>query len=216
MLIAGLTGSIAMGKSTVAKLFKDLGIPMISADEIVHKLYEGPVVSEIEALFPGSTKDGKVDRQALMQNLKQSPDNFSTLEALIHPLVREEEWDFIKEQKSAESDVVIIEIPLLYEIGNEKMMDVVILASADAEIQRSRALERPGMSAEKFDIIMKKQIPDKQKREKADIIINTGQCIEATSKEVKEAVETLKAKSIALPTSANAYQRWVNKMEFGY
>lgn len=209
MLIIGLTGSIAMGKSTVATLFQEGGLPIISADQIVHDLYEkAAVADEIEALFNGSTANGRVDRAALMQRLDGKSENFKKLEALIHPLVRAEEWAFIKAQKQSGAPLIIIEIPLLFETGAEQLMDKVVLASASAADQKNRALARPGMTEEKLAIILAKQMPDAEKRQKADIIINTSLPLEETAREVKAAITTLTAMAKATADDSPAYESW--------
>lgn len=214
MLIIGLTGSIAMGKSTVARLFQEGGLPVISADQIVHDLYENAAVAnEIEALFKGSTANGRVDRAALMQRLDGKAENFKKLEALIHPLVRAEEWAFIKTQKQSGTPLIIIEIPLLFETGAEQLMDKVVLASASAADQKSRALSRPGMTEEKLAIILAKQMPDEEKRQKADIIINTSLSLEETAREVKAAITSLTALAKETADESPAYKSWQAEMQ---
>lgn len=214
MLIIGLTGSIAMGKSTVARLFQEGGLPVISADQIVHDLYENaPVANEIEALFNGSTANGRVDRAALMQRLAGKAENFKKLEALIHPLVRAEEWAFIKAQKQAGTPLILIEIPLLFETGAEQLMDKVVLASASAADQKARALARPGMTEEKLAIILAKQMPDEEKRQKADIIINTSLSLEETAREVKAAITSLTVLAKETADESPAYKSWQAEMQ---
>ena len=203
MIILGLTGSIAMGKSTVAEMFSNKGIPVISADKIVHDLYEGKAVPLIETAFPGSTHENKVDRQKLMQSLLKQNEGFEKLEAIIHPLVRQEEWRFIQQQKTTGSETIIIEIPLLFETGAEALMDAVILVSAPAEIQKQRALARPGMSEEKFTSLVEKQMPDATKRERADYIIETHTSLEETQTAVNSLIETVKKQ-----IKPKAYQKW--------
>lgn len=210
MLIIGLTGSIAMGKSTVAKMFKDNGIPVISADDIVHSLYEGAATPLVEAAFPGSTKDNIVDRTALSDILQNSPDGFKKLEALIHPLVREEEWQFIKNHHQLDTAIVVIEIPLLYETGADALMDYVVLASADEKTQRARALDRPNMTEEKFELILSKQMPDSEKRQKSDHIINTACTMEETDRAVNELINSLK--NLEVKANPSAFQRWETQM----
>lgn len=224
MLIAGLTGSIAMGKSTVADMIAACGIPMISADQIVHDLYDGPIAADIEAAFPGSTKPNdssgehklSVDRQALIKYLNGQPELFKKLEAIIHPLVRKEEWAFIERQKRLGAELILIEIPLLFETGAEALMDMVILASATSEDQRRRALARPGMTEEKLDLIRKKQLPDHIKREKADLIINTSLSLEETDEEVKNAIIDMRSRAQQMASKPDikdsAYQRWAAEM----
>ena len=207
MLIIGLTGSIAMGKSTVAGFFKAAGVPATSADEIVHDLYEGRAADLIGAKFKGSLKQGKVDRARLMDILNtgtkdEITHNFRALEAIIHPLVREEEWNFLKNTKQQGAAMAVIDIPLLFETGSEVMMDVVVLASAPIEIQQKRALERHGMTIEKFNALNARQMDDQIKREKADFVIDTGCTLAETERAVKRLIERLETK----PSSA--YIRW--------
>ncbi len=212
MIIIGLTGSIAMGKSTVADFFHQHGVPMISADQIVHDLYNGQAASLIEAAFPGTTNTNDqnhqtVDRQKLMAALTKDEAGFQKLETLIHPLVRDQEWAFLQQQKAKNTPLVLIEIPLLFETNAEDFMDAVVLVSASAEQQKKRALARPNMTPEKFNAIVNKQMPDAQKRQKADYIIDTGTTLEATENQVKTVIETLKSRGV--PT---AYKKWCETM----
>ncbi|MGH1405377.1 MAG: dephospho-CoA kinase [Rhodomicrobiaceae bacterium] len=204
MLIIGLTGSIAMGKSTVAKMLLDNGIPMISADQIVHDLYEDEAVPILEKAFPGSTENNQVNREKLLSLLLKEEDGFKKLETLIHPLVRQKEWEFIKENKEKSSDLVAIEIPLLFETGAEKLMDVVLLASAPAEVQKQRVMARPGMTTEKFKTLLAKQMPDAEKRKKADFIVDTSCSLEETEEQLKEIIVSLKNKQ------PKAYATWLD------
>lgn len=203
MLIIGLTGSIAMGKSTVAKMLLDNGIPMISADQIVHDLYEAEAVPILEKAFPGSTENNQVNREKLLSLLLKEEDGFKKLETLIHPLVRQKEWEFIKENKEKSSDLVAIEIPLLFETGAEKLMDVVLLASAPAEVQKQRVMARPGMTTEKFKTLLAKQMPDAEKRKKADFIVDTSCSLSETEDQLKEIIVSLKNKQ------PKAYDLWL-------
>lgn len=202
MLIIGLTGSIAMGKSTVAKMLLENGIPMISADQIVHDLYEDEAVPILEKAFPGSTENNQVNRKKLLSLLLKEDDGFKKLEILIHPLVRQKEWEFIKENKEKSSDLVAIEIPLLFETGAEKLMDVVLLASAPAEVQKQRVMARPGMTTKKFKTLLAKQMPDAEKRKKADFIVDTSCSLEETEEQLKKIIVSLKQKQ------PKAYDAW--------
>jgi len=203
MIILGLTGSIAMGKSTVAQMFSTKGIPVISADKIVHDLYNGKAAPLIETSFPGSTRGHKVDREKLMQSLLKQDQGFEKLEAIIHPLVRQEEWQFIQQHKTKGSEILIIEIPLLFETGAQDLMDAVILVSAPAEVQKQRALSRPNMSLEKFTSLVEKQMPDATKRTRADYIIETHTSLEETQTAVNSLIETIKKE-----IKPKAYQKW--------
>jgi len=213
MIIIGLTGSIAMGKSTVADLFHQNGVPMISADQIVHDLYNGQAAPLIEAAFPGSTNTDHhnqqtVDRQKLMACLTKDEAGFQKLEKLIHPLVREQEWIFLQQEKAKNTPLVLIEIPLLFETNAQNLMDAVVLVSAPADCQKKRALARPNMTLEKFNTIINKQMPDAQKRQQADHIINTDTSLEATEKQVKALIKTLKSTK-----PATAYKKWCETMD---
>ncbi|PYE33111.1 dephospho-CoA kinase [Rhizobium sp. PP-F2F-G38] len=193
MIVLGLTGSIGMGKSTTAEMFKALGVPVNDADAVVHDLYRGQAVAPIEAVFPGSTKDGVVDRAALSAALARHPDGFKTLEAIVHPLVRERERDFLDREKRAAAPLVILDIPLLYETGGEGRVDAVVVVTCDADIQRQRVLARPGMTPEKFALILSRQMPDSEKRARANYVIDTGHGLDAARQRVEEIVSALTA-----------------------
>lgn len=203
MLIIGLTGSIAMGKSTIAAMLEKNGIPMISADKIVHDLYKEEAVPLIEKAFSGSTESGQVNREKLLKLLLKEDEGFKKLETLIHPLVRQKEWEFIKNQKDEGAEIIAIEIPLLFETGADKLLDAVLLASAPAEVQKQRVMQRPGMTEEKFKTLLSKQMPDAEKREKADFIVDTSCSLEETEDQLKEIIVSLKQQQ---PT---AYDAWL-------
>jgi dephospho-CoA kinase len=172
-VILGLTGSIGMGKSTVARMFAEGGVPVFDADAVVHRLQgpEGALVVEIEAAFPGTTGPDGVNRSALAERVLAEPDDLRRLEALIHPAVRREQQAFLAAHAGA--PVVVLDIPLLFEKGLEAQCDKVAVVSADAEIQRLRTLARPGMTPEKFLRILSHQLPDAEKRARADFVITT-------------------------------------------
>ena len=188
MIVLGLTGSIGMGKSTTAKLFAEQGIPVNDADQVVHDLYRGEAVAPIGAIFPEAVRDGFVDRAVLAGNLAKNPANFSELEAIVHPLVRARERQFLEVQKAAGADMVVLDIPLLFETGGAERVDRIVVVSCDADIQRRRVLERPGMTREKFEMILSRQLPDAEKRARADYVIDTGHGIEAARKRVIEII----------------------------
>ena len=195
MLIFGLTGSIGMGKSTVAARFRALGIGVCDADAEVHKLYEGAAVAPIEAAFPGTTADGKVDRQKLAQALLDRPDRFKQLEAIVHPLVFDAERAFLRREAASGAGMAVLEIPLLLETGGEKRVDAVVVVSAPADAQRARVLQRPGMTAEKLDQLLARQIPDADKRARADFVVDTGGTFAETDAQVDNVVESLKGRA---------------------
>ncbi|MBD9653052.1 dephospho-CoA kinase [Ensifer sp. ENS09] len=193
MIILGLTGSIAMGKSTTAQMFRDFGVPVNDADEVVHQLYSGEAVAPVEAAFPGSTRDGKVDRAELSRQLVQAPERLRELEAIVHPLVRSKEQEFLAENRAANAPFVVLDIPLLFETGAEKRVDHVVVVTCSAELQRQRALKRPGMTEEKLAMILARQVPDSEKRKRADYIIDTSDSFDVTRAQVKAVVDQLAA-----------------------
>ncbi|MCW4115032.1 dephospho-CoA kinase [Aurantimonas sp. MSK8Z-1] len=191
MLVLGLTGSIGMGKTTTAAMFAALGVPVYSADAAVHALYAGRAAPLIEAAFAGTVKEGTVDRAALSQRVVGDRAALSRLEALVHPLVREEETAFLDQAKAAGAPVVLLDIPLLFETGAEARVDRVVVVSAPADIQRARVLAREGMSPERLDAILARQMPDAEKRRRADHVIDTGNGIDEARRQVEALVEAL-------------------------
>jgi dephospho-CoA kinase len=194
MLVVGLTGSIGMGKSTVAGRLRALGIPVCDADAEVHRLYEGAAVPAIEAAFPGTTADGKVDRQKLAAALLAESGKFKRLEAIVHPLVFEAEREFLRREASSGADMAVLEIPLLLETGGERRVDAVIVVSAPAEAQRVRVMGRPGMTLEQLEQMLSRQMSDADKRAKADFVVDTGGTFEETYAQVDRIVESLKGR----------------------
>ena len=184
MIILGLTGSIGMGKSTTAKMFADEGVPVHDADATVHLLYEGEAAREIEAVFPGSTRDGKVDRTLLAQQVVGKPDAMKALEAIVHPLVRKERERFLAEAERTGAKIAVLDVPLLFETGGHADVDAVVVVSAPAHVQRARVLER-GVPAEKLDALLARQMPDVEKRAKAHFIVDSGQGFDHARAQVK-------------------------------
>ena len=193
MIRIGLTGSIGMGKSTTAKLFAEQGVPVNDADQVVHELYAGSAVAPIENSFPGTARNGVVNRTELSRQLALHPERFKELEAIIHPLVRERERAFLERQQSVGQDIVLLDIPLLFETGAEDRVDVIVVVSCEADLQRQRVLARPGMTAEKFDLILSRQMPDSEKRKRADFIIDTGQGIEEARRQVIQVLNSIRS-----------------------
>ncbi len=191
MIIVGLTGSIGMGKSTTARMFEEAGVPVNDADKVVHDLYEDEAVALIERAFPGSTENGAVDRQKLGSILAAKPERFSELESIVHPLVREKEEAFLRAQRAMKRPFVILDIPLLFETGGESRVDVVIVVSCDDATQKKRVLARPGMTAEKFELIKSRQIPDHEKRKRADFIVDSSKGIDDARRQVQEIIDKL-------------------------
>ena len=192
MLKLGLTGSIGMGKSTTANLFRDEGVPVYDADATVHELYKGEAATLIEEAFPGTTVNGEVDRGKLGQQVVGKPEQMKKLEQLVHPLVHARERAFIEEHRNAGTPIVLLDIPLLFEVGGFDRVDKIIVVSASAEEQRRRVLARPGMTEEKFKAILGKQIPDEEKRKRADFIIDTNNGVDSARDQVREILEGLK------------------------
>jgi dephospho-CoA kinase len=193
MIKLGLTGSIGMGKSTVAAMFADEGVPVFDADAAVHQLQgpEGELVTEIEARFPGTTGPGGVDRSALAERVLGEREALQNLEALIHPAVARERDRFLAMHRDA--PLVLLDIPLLFEKGGRALVDRVAVVSAPADVQRARVLARPGMTPAKFERILALQIPDEEKRRRADFLIPSGIAPEATRAVVREIIAGLTA-----------------------
>ena len=191
MLVLGLTGSIGMGKTTTARLFAEAGVPVHDADATVHRLYEGDAVAPIEAAFPGTTVDGKVDREKLARRVLGDTPALQRLEAIVHPLVRAAETQFLAKAAANGASVAVLDIPLLFETGADGRVDAVVVVSAPADIQRHRAFERPGMTAEKLQQILARQMPDAEKRARADFVVDSSQGIEAARAQVQSILQSL-------------------------
>lgn len=187
MLILGLTGSIGMGKTETAKMFARLGVPVFDSDAAVHALYDvgGPAVEPIGRAFPGSLAEGRVDRVKLGQMVLGDGEALKRLEAIIHPLVRETQRAWLQAQADAGAPVIVLDVPLLFETGGEKRVDLVVVVSAPEAVQRTRVLERPGMTEKKLDQILAKQMPDAEKRARADFIVPTDQGLDIAFEAVK-------------------------------
>lgn len=185
MFIIGLTGSIAMGKSTTAKLFAEEGVPVHDADAAVHRLYEGAAVAPIEQAFPGVTTDGKVDRAALGQRVAGNPQALQRLEQIVHPLVRATKENFLREAEKAGASIVVLDVPLLFETGGDKDVDAVVVVSAPPEVQRARLLER-GIAMDRLEALLARQMPDAVKRQRADFIVDSSRGIEPARAKVGE------------------------------
>jgi dephospho-CoA kinase len=186
MFILGLTGSVGMGKSATAKMFADEGVPVHDADAAVHALYEGEAVPLIEAAFPGTTASGKVDRGKLGERVLGHPEEIKRLERIVHPLVARVRDDFLAGAERAGAKVALLDIPLLYETGGETRCDAVVVVSAPAEVQRERVLMRPGMTEAKLAAILAKQVPDADKRARADFVVDTSQGFDLARQQVRD------------------------------
>jgi dephospho-CoA kinase len=189
--VLGLTGSVGMGKSTVAAMFETLGVPVFDADAIVRRMQSpgGSLLNEIEAAFPGTTGPQGVDREALGAAVFGDPAALARLEAIVHPAVRVARRDFLRDHAGAK--LVVLDIPLLFEKGGAEEVDAVAVVSAPPELQRARVLARHGMTPERFDRILALQLPDAEKRARADYMIDTGTDLAETRKQVEQLVENL-------------------------
>jgi len=194
-LMIGLTGSIGMGKSETARMFESLGVPVYDADAAVARLYDvgGAAVEAIEHAFPGTTQDGRVDRTRLRQRVVDDPQALKTLDGLVHPLVGAERNVFLQTAIENGADMVVMDVPLLFETGGHTRMDAVVVVSAPSHIQRERVLGRPGMSPELLDSILAKQMPDEEKRAKAHFVVVTDKGLEHANEQVKLIVSALRA-----------------------
>jgi dephospho-CoA kinase len=198
MILVGLTGSIGMGKSTTAQMFADEGTPVYDADAAVHALYApgGAAVAPIEAAFPGVTGPGGVDRAKLSHRVVGKPDALKRLEAIVHPLVAQSRGAFFEEARAKGADIVVLDIPLLFETGGERAMDAVVVVSAPAEIQRARVLGREGMDEAKLDAILARQIADAEKRARAHFVVDTGQGLDRARSQVRAILATLRSDGV--------------------
>lgn len=199
----GLTGSIGMGKSTTAQMFRDAGIPVHDSDATVHRLYAGEAAALIEAAFPGSTKEGVVDRGELGKRVVGNDEAMKQLESIVHPLVRREEQLFRTGVSKEDKPLAVLDIPLLFETGGEARVDGVVVITAPAEVQRQRVLARPGMTEERFEGILARQVPDSVKRQKADFVIDSSLGLESARKEVHRIID-LVSKQDWNPSRRNA------------
>ncbi len=186
MFILGLTGSIGMGKSTTAKFFAEEGVPVYDADAAVHRLYESEATRAIETAFPGTTVGGKVDRNKLAKAVLGDAAAIKRLEGIVHPLVHNARERFLREAERSGAAVAVLDIPLLFETGGDKRCDAVVVVSAPAELQKTRAFERPGMTEQKLAAIMANQVSDAEKRARADFVVDTSQGFEHAHAQVRD------------------------------
>jgi len=189
MIILGLTGSIGMGKSTTAKLFAEAGVPVYDADATVHRIYQGEAAPAIEAAFPGTTVDGKVDRVRLSAQVVHDPAAIKRLEQVVHPMLRGYHQKFIDDAEQAGAPVAVIDVPLLYETGGEKRVDAVVVVTTTPEIQRQRILERDNMTSEKLDAILARQLPDAEKRRRADFVVDTSDGLDPVRARIRDILD---------------------------
>ena len=191
MILLGLTGSVGMGKSTTAAMFSARGIPVFDSDATVHRLYRGKAVAAVEAAFPGVTRDGAIDREALGRQVIGELAAMKQLEAIVHPLVRAERERFVVIARQAGAGIAVLDVPLLYETGGDAAVDAVVLVSAPKAVQKARVLARPGMTEARFEAIVAKQMPDAEKRRRARFVIETGDGLEAAERQVEAVIAAL-------------------------
>src|ERR1700753_1063130 len=195
MFVLGLTGSIAMGKSTTAKLFVEAGVPVYDADAAVHQLYEGEAAPLIEAAFPGTTAGGKVDRAKLSERVVHDPTAMKQLESIVHPMLGASRQKFFDEAEAKGAPVVVVDVPLLFETGGEKRGDAVVVATTSPDLQRERVLARGTMDEEKFNSILARQLPDAEKRKRADFVVHTSHGLDP----VRARIRDILAEAVKMP-----------------
>jgi len=186
MRIIGLTGSIGMGKSTTMQLFSEQGVPVYDADAAVHAVYAGAAVPVVEAAFPGTTADGKVDRQKLSAKVLGNPEALKKLEQIVHPMLGAHRQQFLADAEKSGAPIAVLDVPLLFETGGEKRVDAVVVVSAPAEMQRARVLARENMTQEKLDAILARQTPDAEKRRRADFVVDTSSGLEPVRAQIRD------------------------------
>jgi len=189
MIILGLTGSIGMGKSTTAKLFEEAGVPVYDADAAVHKIYEGEAAPAIEAAFPGTTANGKVDRNKLSAKVVHDPAAMKRLEQIVHPMLGASRQKFLHDAEQSGAPVAVVDVPLLFETGGEKRVDAVVVVTTTPEIQRQRILSRDNMTGEKLDAILARQLPDAEKRKRADFVVDTSGGLDPVRAQIRDIVD---------------------------
>ncbi|CCD96479.1 Dephospho-CoA kinase [Bradyrhizobium sp. ORS 375] len=195
MRVLGLTGSMGMGKSTTAKLFAEAGVPVYDADATVHKVYEGEAAPVIEAAFPGTTVNGKVDRPKLSAKVVGNPDAIRRLEAIVHPMLRSYHQAFLDQAEQSGVPVAVVDVPLLFETGGDKRVDAVVVVSTSPEIQRQRILARGTMTEEALDALLARQMPDAEKRARADFVVDTSNGLDP----VRERIRDILAEVVKMP-----------------
>jgi dephospho-CoA kinase len=194
MLVIGLTGGIGMGKSAAASHFARSGIPVFNADACVHRLYEGEAVAAIEAAFPGVTRGGKIDRALLAAQLTGKPERLKQLESIVHPMVVKREIDFLREEEKNGAEFAVLEIPLLFETDAHERVDVSVVISAPHHVQRERVLGRPGMTVDKLEHLLARQLPDAEKRARADFVVDSGTGLAHMHYQIDKLVDSLRGR----------------------
>jgi dephospho-CoA kinase len=204
MIVIGLTGSIGMGKSTTAAMFREAGVPVYDADAAVHDLYDegGAAVGPVGQAFPGVIKDGRVDREALRERVLGDPEALNRLNAIVHPLVGADRVGFFAKAQADAVDMVVLDVPLLFETGGHVNIDAIVVASAPPEMQRERVLARPGMTPARLDAILERQMADAEKRARAHFVVDTSKGLEPARAQVAEIIAILRD-----PQKRGAYRR---------
>lgn len=189
MKILGLTGSIGMGKSTTAKLFAEAGVPVYDADATVHKVYEGEAVPAIEAAFPGTTANGKVDRARLSAKVVHDPAAIKRLEEIVHPMLRAHHQKFLDDAERSGASVAVVDVPLLFETGGDKRVDAVVVVTTSPQIQRERILARGTMTSEALEALLARQMPDAEKRRRADFVVDTSHGLDPVRERIRDILD---------------------------
>jgi dephospho-CoA kinase len=197
MFVLGLTGSIGMGKSATVAIFREAGIPVHDSDAAVHALYRGAAAPLVEAAFPGTLRDGEIDRARLSPYVVNDPPALARLEAIIHPLVRAERAKFVADARASGADLIVLDIPLLFETGCEREVDAILLVTAPEAVQKARVAGRPGMTEAKLAAIIAKQMPDADKRRRADMILDTSLGHDEALRQVRKLIDDIRAGRVA-------------------
>jgi dephospho-CoA kinase len=186
MLVLGLTGSIGMGKSTTARLFAEAGVPVYDADATVHQIYEGEAAPAIEAAFPGTTVNGKVDREKLSEKVVNDAAAMTRLEQIVHPMLHAHRQAFLDQAERSGAKIALVDVPLLFETGGEKHVDAVVVVTTSPDIQRERIMARGNMTSDKLNMIMARQLPDAEKRSRADFVVDTSHGLDGVRERIRE------------------------------
>jgi dephospho-CoA kinase len=194
MLIIGLTGSIGMGKTTAAGQFARRGVPVFDADAEVHRLYAGKAIPAISRAFPNAVREGQVDRALLAAEVAGAPEKLRRLETIVHPMVAESEIEFLRSAEKGGAEFAVLEIPLLFEVGADCRVDATVVVSAPADMQRERALSRPGMTPDKLDQLLARQMPDAEKRARADFVVDSGASLDDMQNQIDKILDSLRGR----------------------
>ena len=193
MIVLGLTGSIGMGKSTTARFFAEMGVPVLDSDAVVHALYQGDAVAPIDQAFPGTSVGGHIDRAELSGRVLGNPSALRQLEAIVHPLVRQAQNRFLAEAKRAGAPVAVLDIPLLFETSADYNLDAVVVVTAPVQVQRARVMDRPAMTAAKLEALLQRQVPDAEKRRRADFVVDTSRGFDSARAQVRAILDAVSA-----------------------